>query len=115
MILYIDIWGPSRVKSKKGFPYFVTFIDDHSRCAWLYLMKDRSELQSLFTSFCNEISTQFGHTIRVLRSDNAKEYCSHAFQAFLSSRGIVHSSFVFILHNKMRWLNVKTVISLRLL
>ena len=27
-----DIWGPSHVKSTLGFQYFVTFIDDYSRC-----------------------------------------------------------------------------------
>ena len=56
----------------------------------LSLMKDRTKLQPLFTSFCNEISTQFGCSIQILRSDNVKKNCSHAFRAFLSSRGIVH-------------------------
>ena len=30
--VYINIWGPSRVESTLGFRYFVTFIDDYSRC-----------------------------------------------------------------------------------
>jgi len=53
-------------------------------------MKDRSELLSLFTSFFNEIKNQFGQVIKILRSDNTKEYSSSAFSNVLSSHGILH-------------------------
>ena len=43
-LVHSNIWGHSRVKSKQGFCYFVIFIDDYSRCTWLYLMKYRTEL-----------------------------------------------------------------------
>ncbi|KAG2406196.1 Retrovirus-related Pol polyprotein from transposon RE1 Retro element 1 [Vigna angularis] len=90
-IIHSDIWGPSRVTSF-GFNYFVTFIDEFSRCTWVYLMKERSELLSIFKSFFIEIKNQFGKTIKILRSDNAKEYFSLAFSSFLSSQGILHQS-----------------------
>ena len=41
-------------------------------------MKDCFELLSIFTSFLNEIKNQFGQVIKILRSDNAKEYFSSA-------------------------------------
>ena len=28
LVVHSDVWGPSRVSSKEGFRYFVTFIDD---------------------------------------------------------------------------------------
>ena len=31
-LVHSDIWGPSRVESNLGFQYFITFIDDYSRC-----------------------------------------------------------------------------------
>ena len=31
-LIHTDIWGPSRIESTLGFRYFVTFIDDYSRC-----------------------------------------------------------------------------------
>jgi len=40
----------------------VTFIDDFSRCTWITLLKDRSELFGVFQMFCSEIKTQFGKT-----------------------------------------------------
>ena len=90
-VIHSDIWGPSRVSSL-GYRYFITFIDEFSRCTWVFLMKDRSEIVSIITSFVNEIKTQFGKTIKVLRSDNAKEYFSSAVSSFLSSQGILHQS-----------------------
>ena len=54
-IVHSDIWGPSRVSTTLGFQYFVTFIDDYSRCTWLFLMKNRSELFSIFQKFCAKI------------------------------------------------------------
>ncbi|XP_071933222.1 uncharacterized protein [Coffea arabica] len=58
-LVHSDVWGSSPVISKTGFKYFVTFVDDHSRMTWLYLMKNRSELFSHFCAFCAEIKTQF--------------------------------------------------------
>ena len=91
-LVHTDVWGPCRVLSHNGFQYFVTFIDDYSRCTWLYLMKNRSEVFSIFQSFCAEIKNQFGTSISILRSDNAREYFSTQFQTFLSSQGILHQS-----------------------
>jgi len=87
--IHSDIWGPSRVTSF-GFRYFVTFIDEFSRCTWVYLMKDRSKLLPIFMSFFHEIVNQFGKTIKIFISDNAKEYFSHGLYSFLSSTGILH-------------------------
>jgi len=53
-------------------------------------MKDRSKLLSIFVSFYNEIENQLEKTIKIFRSDNAKEYFSHDLSSFLSSKGILH-------------------------
>ena len=47
-LVQTDVWGPSRTESNLGFRYFVTFIDDYSRCTFLFLMKNRVELFSIF-------------------------------------------------------------------
>src|SRR5262249_39596881 len=89
-IVHSDVWGPSPVISQSGFCYFVIFGDDYSRTTWLYLMKNRSDLFSIFCSFCSEINTQYSTTIRILRSDNAKEYLSSSFQSFMIANDIRH-------------------------
>ena len=55
-------------------------------------MKNRAELYSIFQKFYAEILTQFNISIRVLRSDNAREYFSIPFISFMSQHGIFHQS-----------------------
>lgn len=67
-------------------------MDKYSRVTWLYLMKSRSELYSIFVSFVSEIQTQFGITMKILRTDNVKEYFSESFSRFMKQYGIIHES-----------------------
>ena len=55
-------------------------------------MKNRADLYSIFQKFYPEILTQFNISIRVLRSDNAREYFSTPFTSFMSQHGILHQS-----------------------
>ena len=56
-LVHTDVWGPCRIASTLGFQYFVIFIDDYSRCTWLFLMKNRAESYSIFHKFYAEIQT----------------------------------------------------------
>jgi hypothetical protein len=38
-LIHFDVWGASLVMAFSGYCYYVTFIDDHSRCTWVYLLK----------------------------------------------------------------------------
>ena len=39
VMIHSDVWGPSRVKNITGTRWFVSFVDDHTRLTWLFLMK----------------------------------------------------------------------------
>ena len=67
-------------------------MDDYSRVTWLHLMKKCSELFSIFQKFYAEIKNQFDTFVRILRSDNSKEFFSSSFVDFMSQSGIVHQS-----------------------
>ena len=67
----------------------MTFIDDYSRFTWIYFLRTKAEVLTVFRSFVAYIETQFSTTIKVLRSDNGGEYMSHDFQAFLQKKGII--------------------------
>ena len=38
-LVHADIWGPYSTPSLNGSKYFLTLVDDYSRCTWVYLMK----------------------------------------------------------------------------
>ena len=63
-------------KSLGGHLYYVTFIDDHSRKTWLYLLKKKDEVFKKFKEFRSKMETLNERRIKTLRSDNGGEYTS---------------------------------------
>ena len=55
-------------------------------------MKNRAELFSIFQKFYAEIQTQFNVSIRVLCSNNVREYFFTPFTSFMSQHEILHQS-----------------------
>jgi transposase InsO family protein len=88
-LIHSDVWGPSPVMAFSGHRYYVTFIDDHSRCTWVYLLKKKSDVLPLFTQFLQMIKTQFNTVVRAIRSGNGGEYISDGFCSQLNQKGIL--------------------------
>ena len=91
-LVHSDVWGPSRIKNISGARWFVSFVDDHTRLTWVFLMKNKSEVGQIFQSFNNMIQTQFTTKIRILKTDNAKEYFKDSLSSYLLDQGIIHIS-----------------------
>ena len=72
-----------------GHRYYVTFIDDYTRCTWVYLLKKKSEVFTTFTHFLQMIKTQYNTIVCHLRSDNGREYVSDEFRSELAKQGIL--------------------------
>ena len=73
-LIHSDIWGPSRINTNSGKKWFVTFIDNHTRLCWVYLMKEKFEVESLFKIFYSMIENLFQTKIGILHTDNGIEY-----------------------------------------
>lgn len=63
-------------KSLGGHLYYVTFIDDHSRKTWIYLLNSKGEVFENFQEFKAKVDNLTKRKIKVLRSDNGGEYTS---------------------------------------
>lgn len=88
-LIHSDVWGMSPVVSHANYKYFVTFIDDYSRFTWIYFLRSKADVFSVFKIFHAYVQTQFNVKIKILRSDNGGEYMSHPLQEFLQSNGII--------------------------
>jgi transposase InsO family protein len=88
-IIHSDVWGIVLVISHAHYKYFVTFIDDFSRFTWVYFLRAKAEVFSVFKCFLALLETKFSARIKVLRSDSSGEYMSNEFYAFLQSKGII--------------------------
>ena len=74
-------------QSLAGTHYFVTFMDDYSRCCALYFIKRKSEVLDKLKVFQAE-TAPYGEKIGALRSDRGGEYTSKEFKDYLKSQKI---------------------------
>jgi transposase InsO family protein len=91
-LVHTDVWGPSPIVSKSGYRWFVLFTDDCTRMTWIYLLKTKDEVPSIFRIFYTMVKTQFGKEIKVVRSDNGREYINHNLQSFFCEKEIIHET-----------------------
>ena len=89
-LFHSDVWGPSKVTTISGKKWFVTFINDHTRLCWVYLMREKSEVEKIFKEFYRMIENQFQTKISILRSDNGTEYFNKVLETFSNEKGILH-------------------------
>ena len=98
-LVHTDVCGPLPEASIGGSLYFVTFIDDHSRFAWVYPIQSKSDVFNKFKSWLAMVENahetklktlQVGRKLKVLHSDNGGEYLSTHMRDFLRERGIQH-------------------------
>jgi hypothetical protein len=81
-LVYLDVCGPMSVASITGSMYYVSFIVDFSRKTWIYILKTKDEVFSMFREFKALVENQTRKKIKVLRSNNGGEYTSKEFEGF---------------------------------
>lgn len=91
-IVHTDLCGPMETPSAGGAKYFITFIDDYSRKVYVYFLKNKVDIKSVFQKFKEEVENELEMRIKTVRSDNGKEYCNKAFSDFLAASGIKHQT-----------------------
>ena len=86
-LIHCDLWGPFFVSTIDSCKYFLTIVDDCSRCTWVNLLKYKSQTQSILEQFCTIVETQFSRKVKVIRIDNGIEFIM---SDFFAKRGILH-------------------------
>jgi transposase InsO family protein len=75
-------------RTVNGERYFVSFIDDFSRFATIYIIKTKDEVLNCFKKFHKEVTVEKGKPLVCLRSDGGGEYFSKAFDVYCEVNGI---------------------------
>ena len=89
-LMHSDGCGKLDTNSLIGAEYVLTFIDEKSRFAWAYVLKQKSEVCSKFVEWKTIIEKATGKQMKTLRSDNGGEYVAKDFAHYLKSNGIRH-------------------------
>uniref|UniRef100_A0A2N9HCZ1 Integrase catalytic domain-containing protein n=1 Tax=Fagus sylvatica TaxID=28930 RepID=A0A2N9HCZ1_FAGSY len=88
--VHSHVWGPVSVSSHNSAHYFISFIDDYSRKVWIYFLKWKSEVFSVFKKWKAQVENQTDRKIKYLRTGNDLEYRDREFLKFFESKGITH-------------------------
>ena len=66
-LLHIDVWGPFSTSTIEGYRYFLIIVDDHTRLTWIYLLKTKTEVITIFPEFLTMIETQYKTVVKAVR------------------------------------------------
>lgn len=72
-LIHCNLWGPYSTPSSCDAVYFLTTEDDFSRVIWVYLLRDKTEVQKAFTSFYVMVERQFETHVKIVRTNNGME------------------------------------------
>ncbi|EOY27496.1 Uncharacterized protein TCM_029332 [Theobroma cacao] len=89
-LVHSDLGGPMQTISLSGSAYYMIFIDDFLRYCWIYFLKHKSEAYNKFIQFKALVENEAEKSLKILRTDNGKEYCSNEFKSHLARCGIKH-------------------------
>lgn len=87
-LVHIDICGPITPKSLGGLKFFMLIIGDFSRMTWVSLLKAKSEVFHKFEEWCILMENQTSNSLKVLRSNNGKEFVNNQFDFFCRKKSI---------------------------
>ena len=87
-IIFSALWGPSPILSIDQKRYYVIFVDQYTKYIWLYTLKNKDEVTSIFKKFHPLVEKYFGQKLLSLYTDGGGEYIG--LQSYLSSQGIEH-------------------------
>lgn len=64
--MHTDLCGPMGNQSIGGSRYFLLFIDDFSRLAYIYFLETKDDALKCFQQYKAEVENQLNHNIKIL-------------------------------------------------
>ena len=68
-LVHIDVCGPFPVPSIDGSRYFVSFVDDHTRIAWIHTIQSKSDVFDVVKQCLAMVENMHETKLRVLQTD----------------------------------------------
>ena len=78
-LIHSDVWGPSSIITSSGHHWFVIFVYDYTRMTWLYQLKTKDKVFTIFQAFHAMVQSPFSSKIKILRPDNGGEFINQRF------------------------------------
>ena len=87
-LIHSNVWELAPITSHFGYSYYVIFVDDYSKYTWLFPMKKKSDVFSIFCDFHFKAEFQFSTKLQALQLEWGGE--CQALTTYLKNHGIIH-------------------------
>lgn len=87
-VFHTDVCGPMSVETPGGARYLLIFKDDATSFRYIYFLRHKNDVFEKLKVLDKLIENKFGRVMRVLRSDNGREFRNSAIDKYLEIRGI---------------------------
>nr|GEW36892.1 putative ribonuclease H-like domain-containing protein [Tanacetum cinerariifolium] len=87
-ILYMDLFGPTFIKSIMGKMYYLVVTDDYSRFSWVFFLAKKDETCGILKAFIIGIENQLNHKVKIIRFDNGTEFKNYEMNQLCGIKGI---------------------------
>ena len=100
-LVHSDLCGKMNEKSLSGAEYFLSFIDDKTRYAWVYFLKSKDQVFEKFLVWKAMVEKSTGRKLKAICTDNGGEFTSKEFEAHLATISQFRKT-----QSRMVWQNV---------
>jgi hypothetical protein len=90
-MLHMNLVGPARVRSTVEKWYVLVVVDDYSRYAWVFFLKDKGEMFGFVRDLVLRLRNERqGDAIRAICGDNGSGFRNSRFETFCHDMGLKH-------------------------
>nr|GFC93173.1 putative ribonuclease H-like domain-containing protein [Tanacetum cinerariifolium] len=86
--LYMDLFGPTFVKSLSKKSYCLVIIDDFSRFSWVFFLASKDETTPVLKTFIIGLENLLSLKVKIIRCDNETEFKNSDLNQFCRLKGI---------------------------
>nr|GFC57240.1 putative ribonuclease H-like domain-containing protein [Tanacetum cinerariifolium] len=86
--LYMDLFGPTFVKSLSKKSYYLVIIDDYSKFSWVFFLASKDETPSVLKTFIISLENLLTLKVKTIRCDNGTEFKNSDLNQFCGVKGI---------------------------
>ena len=89
-VIHSDLSGAMARPSLSECRYYISFIDEATRFAWIRFLKLKSDATRAIMDFCAYVSRRYGTHIKRFVTDNGGEYANTSLSSYFDQHGILH-------------------------
>nr|GFA16873.1 ribonuclease H-like domain-containing protein [Tanacetum cinerariifolium] len=87
-LLYMDLFGPTSVKSITNKYYCLVIVDEFTRFSWVFFLTHKNETYRILEEFITLVENQFNHRVKYIRCDNGTEFKNANLITLCATKGI---------------------------